>query len=65
MGSKPISQDPRFATNHALGLVEEGGVSAQSLLEACLCFLSDDDVWRVLDVNELTPRFAASEGEDR
>lgn len=48
-----FQRDPR---SYALDLVEQG-VSAQSLLEACLMYMSHDDVRGMLDANELSPRF--------
>jgi hypothetical protein len=41
----------------ALELVEEGRISAEGLLKACLVFMSHDDVREMLDDNELSPRF--------
>ena len=41
----------------ALELVEEGIVSAEYLLTACLKYMSTDDVEDMLDANELSDRF--------
>lgn len=41
----------------AIDLVEQGMVSPQLLLEACLSYMSTDDVRNMLDSNELSPRF--------
>jgi hypothetical protein len=41
----------------ALELVEEGIVSAEYLLMACLKYMSTDDVEDMLDANELSDRF--------
>jgi len=41
----------------ALGLVEDGMISPTQLLEACLLYMSHDDVRDMLDANELSPRF--------
>jgi hypothetical protein len=41
----------------ALELVEEGIVSAEYLLLACLKYMSTDDVEDMLDANELSDRF--------
>lgn len=41
----------------AIDLVEQGLVSPQYLLEACLSYMSYDDVRDMLDSNELSPRF--------
>jgi len=46
-------RDPR---SYALELVEQV-FSAQCLLEACLNYMSHDDVRDMLDSNELSPRF--------
>lgn len=46
-------KDPR---SYALELVEQG-LSAQILLEACLGYMSYDEVRDMLDKNELSPRF--------
>ena len=47
-------KDPR---GYAIDLVEQGMVSPQLLLEACLSYMSRDDVRGMLDANELSPRF--------
>jgi len=47
-------KDPR---GYAIDLVEQGMVSPQLLLEACLSYMSWDDVRGMLDANELSPRF--------
>jgi hypothetical protein len=41
----------------ALELVENGVVSAETLLTACLKYMSMDDVEDMLDANELSDRF--------
>lgn len=46
----------------ALELVDEGYVSAEDLLLACLKYMSNDDVEDMLDANELSARFY--EGDD-
>ena len=48
-----FKSDPR---SYALELVEQG-FSAQNLLEACLVYMSTDEVRDMLDANELSPRF--------
>jgi hypothetical protein len=48
-----FKSDPR---SYALELVEQG-FSAQHLLEACLVYMSTDEVRDMLDANELSPRF--------
>jgi len=46
--------DPR---DFAIELVEDGRITAEALLKACLVFMSHDDVREMLDDNELSPRF--------
>ena len=46
---------------YALALVEEGLVSADTLILACLKYMSNDDVREMLDANELSPRFLDEE----
>jgi hypothetical protein len=41
----------------ALELVENGYVSAEDMLTACLKYMSTDDVEDMLDTNELSERF--------
>lgn len=53
--------DPR---DFALSLVEEGLVSADTLLLACLKYMSCDDVRGMLDANELSPRFDEDEEDE-
>lgn len=45
------------ARDEALELVENGIVSAEYLLTACLKYMSTDDVEDMLDANELSERF--------
>ena len=52
------------ARDYALQLVEEGRVSADALLLAALVYMSTDDVREMLDMNELSPRFADDEEEE-
>ena len=49
-----FKQDPR---GYAIDLVEQGVVNPQFLLEACLGYMSTDEVRGMLDANELSPRF--------
>lgn len=44
----------------ALELVEDGYVSAESMLTMCLKYMSTDDVEDMLDCNELSERFDAT-----
>jgi len=53
MDRELFKQDPR---SYALELVEQG-FSAERLLEACLVYMSYDEVRDMLDANELSPRF--------
>jgi hypothetical protein len=48
----------------ALELVENGIVSAESMLTMCLKYMSTDDVEDMLDCNELSERFFEDEDED-
>jgi hypothetical protein len=43
--------------DEALELVENGIVSAESMLTMCLKYMSTDDVADMLDCNELSERF--------
>ena len=45
----------------ALELVEDGYVSAESMLTMCLKYMSTDDVEDMLDCNELSERFTEEE----
>ncbi len=54
MDDKLYQRDPR---SYALGMVEDGLVTAQAMLEAMLVSMSHDDVREALDANELSPRF--------
>lgn len=49
-----FKRDPRA---YALDLVDNGLVSAHTLLSAALKYLSHEDVRNMLDFNELSPRF--------
>ena len=48
----------------ALGLVEEGLVSADDMLIMALKYMSTDDVEDMLDCNELSDRFIEEEDEE-
>jgi len=45
----------------AMELVDEGYVTAEDLLVACLKYMSNDDVEDMLDTNELSARFYEDE----
>lgn len=49
--------------DYALELVEEGLVSADKLLLACLVSMSYDDVRDMLEANEMSPRFDDDDDE--
>jgi len=51
-------KDPR---SYALDMVDQGVVDARSILEACLIYMSHDEVRDMLDANELSPRFSDEE----
>ena len=55
-----ITSDNR---DKALEMVEEGRVTAEHLLLCCLKYMSNDDVYDMLDCNELTERFL-NDGEE-
>lgn len=42
---------------YALSLVDEGLTDYDTLLIACMKWMSQGDVYEMLDVNELSPRF--------
>ena len=55
-----ITSDNR---DKALEMVEEGLVTADHLLLCCLKYMSNDEVYDMLDCNELTERFL-NDGEE-
>ena len=54
-------KDPR---SFALELVDNGFVSAESLLTAALVYMSTDEVRDMLDCNELSPRFSEDDEDE-
>ena len=54
MDEELFRKDPR---EFALCLVDEGLVNVELLLQACLVYMSTDEVRDMLDANELSPRF--------
>lgn len=54
MDQQQYETNPR---DYALELVEQGQVSHNYMLTACLKYMSHDDVRDMLDANELSPRF--------
>jgi hypothetical protein len=54
MKAELFRADPR---EYALEMVAEGLISADSLTQALLAYMSYDDVRDALDANELSPRF--------
>lgn len=60
MDKKTYEQNPRA---YAIEMVEQGLVSAESMMFCLLSYMSHDDVRGALDANELSPRFIEDEGE--
>lgn len=58
MDPRDWKENPR---KYALDMYEEGLVSADTLLIACLKFMSHDAVRELLDINGLSPRFLEQE----
>lgn len=56
-----FKKNPRVA---ALNLIDDGDVSARSMLEMALNWMSNDDVREMLDANELSPRFLEEEEDE-
>ena len=54
MNEQQFQDNPR---DYALKLVEAGLCEADTLIIACLKYMSHDDVRDMLDCNELSPRF--------
>ncbi len=52
------------ARDKALELVDNGYITAEDLLTACLKYMSTDDVADMLDCNELSERFMDEDFED-
>jgi hypothetical protein len=50
--------------DEALELVENGLVTAESMLTMCLKYMSTDDVADMLDCNELSERFMDDDEDD-
>ena len=50
--------------DEALELVENGIVTAESMLTMCLKYMSTDDVADMLDCNELSERFMDDDEDD-
>ena len=61
MDKNQFERDPRA---FAMELVENGLVSAESLLSCALKYMSCDDVRDMLDCNELSPRFDEEDEEE-
>lgn len=61
MDKELFRNDPR---DFALSMVEDGLVDAQSLLHACLVYMSTDEVRDMLDANELSPRFSDDDDDE-
>ena len=54
----------RKVTNKLLELIEEGVLDAQTVLEACLSYMSEDDVADMAHANELLEEEEEEEEED-
>lgn len=54
MDNEQWQDDPR---SYALELVQEGMVSAETMISALLQYMSHDEVRDALDANEMSPRF--------
>ncbi len=54
MDEQQYNTNPR---DYALELVESGMVSYETMLTAALKYMSHDNVRKMLDFNELSPRF--------
>ena len=52
------------ARDEALEFVENGVVTAESMLTMCLKYMSTDDVADMLDCNELSERFMDDDEDD-
>ena len=61
MDKKLFRSDPR---GYALQMVEDGLVSADTMLLCMLKYMSHDDVRGALDANELSPRFDEDSEDD-
>ena len=61
MDKELFRKDPR---DFALGLVEDGMVDPMLMLQACLNWMSTDEVREMLDANELSPRFDDDEQDE-
>lgn len=54
MDEKLFRSDPR---SYALFFIQQGVVDPETLIIACLKYMSGDDIRDMLDANELSPRF--------
>lgn len=52
-----MSQYQDNPRDYALAMVEQGLVTPEYMITACLKYMSHDDVRDMLDANELSPRF--------
>jgi len=50
--------------DYAMDIVDDGVVDPHHLLIACLKWMSHDEVYEMLDANELTPRFRYGEDDE-
>jgi len=49
---------------HAVYLVDEGVIDPHHMMIACLKWMSSDDVYEMLDANELSPRFMRGDDDE-
>ncbi len=54
----------RKVTNKLLELIEEGVLDPQMVINACLCYMSEDDVADMAHANELLEEEEEEEEED-
>lgn len=60
----PLQPDARDWREYALELMDNGMIDPEMLLTACLWYMTTDEVYDMLDSNELSPRFMPDEWED-
>lgn len=54
----------REATNRLYDLLEQGFISHEQVVDMCTSYMSEDDVAKMLDNNELSERFFEDEDDD-
>lgn len=55
---------PREWTNKLIAMLDDGSISADDVAEMCLCAMSEDDVFDMMDNNGLTTRFSEDDEPD-